>query len=59
MTNAVSVKDRLKNHASTNGKTMQEILTAYSYMHFLMANLRELLGILIFWRRTYRTIQKR
>ena len=29
MTNAISVKDRLKNHAAANGKTMQEALTAY------------------------------
>ena len=29
ITNAISVKDRLKNHAAANGKTMQEALTAY------------------------------
>ena len=29
MTNAASVKDRLKNYADKNGKTMQEVLTTY------------------------------
>ncbi len=29
MTNAASVKDRLKNCAVKSGKTMQEILTVY------------------------------
>ena len=29
MTSAISVKDRLKNQAIANGKTMQENLTAY------------------------------
>lgn len=29
MTNAFSVKDRLKNHAAANGTTMQEALTVY------------------------------
>lgn len=29
MISAISVKDRLKNHATASGKTFQEVLTAY------------------------------